>query len=65
MYYLFLQTNLSNLTAEEFKTDVLGATMGGDTDFPEATLEALMEAMVNKLIKVFKKDIFFCNIQLI
>ena len=45
--FLSLQTDLSNLTAEDFKNDVLNATLGGNADFPEATLDALMQAMVN------------------
>ena len=42
------QKTLSNLTAEEFKKAVQDATMGGNTDFPEATLDALMQAMVTQ-----------------
>ena len=45
--YHELQKSLSNLTAEEFKRAVEAATMGGNSDFPEATLDALMQAMVS------------------
>ena len=48
--YHELQKSLSNLTAEEFKRAVEAATMGGNSDFPEATLDALMQAMVNLII---------------
>ena len=41
-----MQTDLSDLTAHEFREDVLSATLGGNTDFPESTLDALMQAMV-------------------
>ena len=41
-----MQTDLSDITAHEFRKDVLSATLGGNTDFPESTLDALMQAMV-------------------
>ena len=42
-----MQTSLAALSPETFRTEVLGATLGGNTDIPEASLDALMQAMVN------------------
>ena len=39
-------SSLSKTTAEQFKTDVLDATLSGNIDVPESTLDALMQVMV-------------------
>ena len=54
-----MQTDLSDLTAHEFREDVLSATLGGNTDFPESTLDALMQAMVGLNDHIIIEDFSF------
>ena len=54
-----MQTDLSDLTAHEFREDVLSATLGGNTDFPESTLDALMQAMVGLTDHIIIENLSF------